>query len=164
MRAEFSSIQGTVIDPRKHYQSNGGGIPATVHQEFWIRSSGQQEFPVHILGQEIPVRSGHIVRLIYHNEILVAALNLSTESYINLVSGWDETRLSWTDIFFLIFSLLLVLLPLIDRWYFLSAIGLALSSWFARNLLLSSAARRRSTKFHHQVETEIRSSISNLRA
>ena len=74
-----------VIDAATRYQGYGGGVAATRHQEIWLKDANEKEHFIHFTDDEFPVRKGHELEAIYLEKSLVALINYSTNTYINLL-------------------------------------------------------------------------------
>lgn len=159
-KSAFTLLTGTAAESKKHYESHGGGAPAMLHQEIWLRTSEQKDVPIHLVGHEIPVRQGHQLLVIYLNGSPVAILNKTTEQYINLVPGWTKGWLRISNVMLILFASLLMVIPLADGRIFRAVIGAVIFSALVHNFLATERKKRRSTTLYHRVESEIRSRLS----
>lgn len=79
----ITRLSGTVIDSQKRYQGYGGGIPPTLHQEFWLTTSSGKETHVHLVNDEVPLRKGHKLEVFFQNGYPVGLIDYTMDKYVN---------------------------------------------------------------------------------
>ncbi len=84
---ELQTYEGVVLQSRKHYQSHGNGISATLHLEFWLRFDDGREHRVHLTDVDIPIRASQRVALVYYRDRLAAVINRTTHRYLEFPPG-----------------------------------------------------------------------------
>lgn len=92
----FQVYEGVALQTRKHYQSHGNGISATLHEEFWLRFDDGREDRVHLTDVDLPIRVSHRIALVYLDGWLAAVINRTTDRYVAFpptmpaVSAWRQ--------------------------------------------------------------------------
>jgi hypothetical protein len=166
--SQFLHVVGHVIDTQKRYQSYGGGISPTLHQEIWIKDQNGVETHIHLVDEEdVPLRKGHLIRIVFFEGRPVGLINFSTNKYINfepyayippddLLPKFPNI-LNFRDLGIVVFSLIAVGVaferhPLIAFVIFLAVTGVVIYRLRHKPSVVQSG-------FHDDVETEIKSAL-----
>jgi hypothetical protein len=169
-RPQFRHVTGTIIDSQKRYQGYGGGIPATLHHEVWIKEPNGTESHVHLVDDDVPMRKGQSLEVIFFENRPVGLINYTTNKYINFepyaytpipdyVTGFPDLT-SMRDIGLVIFVMIIVGLlferkPIVAVLFFFVIVGVVIY----RNKQPEPSPPVRND-FHDLVEAEIKFTMS----